>query len=184
LADLTKGAFAAVIDEVDDLAAAQVRRLVFCSGKVYFDLLKTRRKENIRDVALLRIEQLYPFPNEGYEAAIKRYPNVKDVVWCQEEPQNQGAWYQIRHRLQDLAGSRSVYYAGRAAAAAPATGLIRSHEAEQRHLVDTALNAVTAEQATRSSTRLTPPPGLAAAAGASTAERAATPISSAIRKTS
>ena len=121
LADLTKGAFAAVIDEVDDLLPAQVRRLVFCSGKVYFDLLKARRKENIRDVALLRIEQLYPFPNEGYEAAIKRYPNVKDVVWCQEEPQNQGAWYQIRHRL-DALSRREVLYAGRAPAGGAGDG--------------------------------------------------------------
>jgi 2-oxoglutarate dehydrogenase E1 component len=157
---------------------------VFCSGKVYFDLLKARRSAGQRNVALVRIEQLYPFPIEQYQAVLAYYARATDLVWCQEEPQNQGAWYQIRHRLQDLAGSRSVYYAGRAAAAAPATGLIRSHEAEQRHLVDTALNAVTAEQATRSSTRLTPPPGLAAAAGASSAERAATPISSAIRKTS
>jgi 2-oxoglutarate dehydrogenase E1 component len=100
-------------------------------------------------------------------------------VWCQEEPQNQGAWYQIRHRLQDLAGPRTVYYAGRAAAAAPATGLIRNHDSEQHHLVDTALNAVSATQASRSSTRLTPPPERAP-----TPERAAAPISAALRKSS
>src|SRR5256885_5760835 len=104
LEDLVRGSFARVIDESDDLAAAQVRRLVFCSGKVYFDLLKARRKDAIRDVALVRIEQLYPFPSDEYEAALNRYPNAREIVWCQEEPQNQGAWYQIRHRLQDVLG--------------------------------------------------------------------------------
>ena len=79
---------------------------MFCSGKVYFDLLKARRKEGLRDVALVRIEQLYPFPSEEYEAILNRYPNAREVVWCQEEPQNQGAWYQIRHRLQELALGR------------------------------------------------------------------------------
>ena len=150
LADLTKGSFATVIDEIDELPAAQVRRLVFCSGKVYWDLLKARRKENIRDVALLRIEQLYPFPNEGYEAAIKRYPNVRDVVWCQEEPQNQGAWYQIRHRL-DALSHKEVLYAGRAPASAPATGLAKIHETEQIRLIEAALHA--APVATLGSTR-------------------------------
>ena len=145
LADLTKGAFASVIDELDDLAPAQVRRLVFCSGKVYWDLLKARRAENIKDVALLRIEQLYPFPNEGYEAAIKRYPNVRDVVWCQEEPQNQGAWYQIRHRLDALA-RKDVLYAGRAPASAPATGLSKIHETEQKRLIEAALHATAQDE--------------------------------------
>ncbi len=80
----------------------------------------------------MRIEQLYPFPSEEYEAALARYPECARSVWCQEEPQNQGAWYQIRHRLQDLAGSVRCYYAGRAPAAAPATGLSKIHEVEQR----------------------------------------------------
>jgi 2-oxoglutarate dehydrogenase E1 component len=111
---------------------------------VYWDLLKARRKENIRDVALLRIEQLYPFPNEGYESAIKRYPNARDVVWCQEEPQNQGAWYQIRHRL-DALSRREVLYAGRAPASAPATGLAKIHETEQNRLIETALRAAAHE---------------------------------------
>jgi 2-oxoglutarate dehydrogenase E1 component len=145
LDDLTKGAFAAVIDEIDELAPAQVRRLVFCSGKVYWDLLKARRSENIKDVAVLRIEQLYPFPNEGYEAAIKRYPNVRDVVWCQEEPQNQGAWYQIRHRL-DALSRKEVLYAGRAPASAPATGLAKIHETEQKRLIEAALHATAQEE--------------------------------------
>jgi len=140
LSDLTRSGFAPVIDEADDLQAAQVRRLVFCSGKVYYDLLKARRRESLRDVALLRIEQLYPFPAEEFEAALKRYPNAREVVWCQEEPQNQGAWYQVRHRLESLS-RRDVLYAGRAAASAPATGIAKIHDSEQQRLVETALHA-------------------------------------------
>jgi len=153
LNDLTKGAFASVIDEIDDLAPAQVRRLVFCSGKVYWDLLKARRAENLKDVALLRIEQLYPFPNDGYETAIKRYPNIRDVVWCQEEPQNQGAWYQIRHRLDALA-RREVLYAGRAPASAPATGLSKIHETEQKRLIEAALHATAQDDSSSTTQRL------------------------------
>jgi 2-oxoglutarate dehydrogenase E1 component len=119
---------------------------VFCAGKVYFDLLKVRRREGIRDVALVRIEQLYPFPGEEYAAVLRDYPNAREVIWCQEEPQNQGAWYQIRHRLQEFAGARrEVLYAGRASAAAPATGLMKVHEAEQQGLVHAALHASVAE---------------------------------------
>jgi 2-oxoglutarate dehydrogenase E1 component len=155
LEDLTRGSFARVIDETDDLAPNQVRRLVFCSGKVYFDLLKARRKDAIRDVALVRIEQLYPFPTDEYEAVLHRYPNVADVVWCQEEPQNQGAWYQIRHRLQESWGRRSlVLYAGRAPAAAPATGIAKIHEAEQQALINAALHSTATEDSARETTRL------------------------------
>jgi 2-oxoglutarate dehydrogenase E1 component len=151
LEELTRGCFAPVIGEVDELSAREVRRIVFCSGKVYFDLLKARRKESIRDVALVRIEQLYPFPNEDYEAVLRKYAAAHEIVWCQEEPQNQGAWYQIRHRLQDAVGKREVLYAGRAPAAAPATGLSKMHEAEQHSLVQAALRATGSEDATRRS---------------------------------
>jgi 2-oxoglutarate dehydrogenase E1 component len=170
LDDLTHGSFARVIDETDDLPPAQVRRVVFCSGKVYFDLLKARRKDDIRDVALVRIEQLYPFPSEEYEAIINRYSAAREIVWCQEEPQNQGAWYQIRHRLQEILGvRRQVLYAGRAPAAAPATGISKIHEAEQHALIDAALKATTTEDSARETTRLTgsppaPPPAAPAAA--------------------
>jgi 2-oxoglutarate dehydrogenase E1 component len=171
LDDLTRGSFARIIDETDDLPPAQVRRLVFCSGKVYFDLLKARRKDAIRDVALVRIEQLYPFPSEEYEAILNRYGNAREIVWCQEEPQNQGAWYQIRHRLQELLGARrQVLYAGRAPAAAPATGISKIHEAEQHALINAALKATATEDSARETTRLTagapaptPAPAVAAA---------------------
>jgi 2-oxoglutarate dehydrogenase E1 component len=142
LQDFTRGSFCTVIPEIDDLPAEAVHRIVFCAGKVYFDLLKARRKEGGRDVALVRIEQLYPFPGEEYAAILRGYPNALEIVWCQEEPQNQGAWYQIRHRLQEFAGARrEVLYAGRASAAAPATGLVKVHESEQQGLVQAALHA-------------------------------------------
>jgi 2-oxoglutarate dehydrogenase E1 component len=169
LEELTRGAFARVIGEIDELPAAEVRRAVFCSGKVYFDLLRTRRKEGLRDVALVRIEQLYPFPTEEYQAVINRYPNLREVVWCQEEPQNQGAWYQIRHRLQELV-RRPVLYAGRAPAAAPATGIPRLHERQQQALVSAALHSTATEESARETTRLTPvAPGSSGAAAPSPA---------------
>ncbi|MEJ1961148.1 MAG: 2-oxoglutarate dehydrogenase E1 component [Gammaproteobacteria bacterium] len=156
LEDLTRSNFATVIGEQEDLPAAQIRRVVFCSGKVYYDLLKARRKENLKDVALVRIEQLYPFPNEEYEGVLKRYSNARELVWCQEEPQNQGAWYNIRHRLQEVSGGkREVLYAGRAPAAAPATGLSKLHETEQARLVEAALRASAVEEAPRETSRLT-----------------------------
>jgi 2-oxoglutarate dehydrogenase E1 component len=157
LEDLTRGSFARVIGETDELNAKDVRRVVFCSGKVYFDLLKARREEGRQDVALVRIEQLYPFPSDEYQAALARYPAAREIVWCQEEPQNQGAWYQIRHRLQELAsGRRDVLYAGRAPAAAPATGIGKIHTLEQQTLVAAALHATTTEESGRDTQRLKP----------------------------
>ena len=156
---------------------------MFCSGKVYFDLLKARRKEALRDVALVRIEQLYPFPSEEYQAVLNRYPNAREVVWCQEEPQNQGAWYQIRHRLQELlTGRRPVLYAGRAPAAAPATGIIKIHEVEQQTLVAAALHSTTTEESGRDTTRLTAI--VAPTAAAPTTAPTAAPPATQIRKRS
>ena len=150
LSDLSTGGFATVIDEAEDLEPTGVSRVVFCSGKVYFDLLKARRTSGQRDVALVRIEQLYPFPTQAYEAVLRRYPNAREFVWCQEEPQNQGAWYQIRHRLEGpLQRDRQILlYAGRGHAAAPATGLSKIHETEQRELVEAALRSPVREGAT------------------------------------
>ena len=120
MADLAEGQFQPLIDDVDGIDAAKVRRIVLSSGKVYYDLLERRRATKGLDVALVRIEELYPFPADGYQAILERYAAAREVVWCQEEPQNQGAWYQIRHRLQaPLDGARSLHYAGRQGAAAP-----------------------------------------------------------------
>ncbi len=134
---------------------ASVRRVVMCSGKVYFELLKARRATNNNEVALVRVEQLYPFPVAETEAALAKYPNAREVVWCQEEPQNQGAWYQIRHRLQTLVGKRELLYAGRPPAAAPATGISKLHELEQRGLIEAALSATHKEDGARETKRLT-----------------------------
>ncbi len=147
LADLTEGGFAPVIDEIDEIDPAQVQRVVFCSGKVYFDLLKARRSAGEKNVAIVRIEQLYPFPVQAYESVLGRYPQADEVVWCQEEPQNQGAWYHIRHRLEGSMQKerQTLLYAGRQHAAAPATGIGKIHETEQRELVDAALHATARE---------------------------------------
>jgi 2-oxoglutarate dehydrogenase E1 component len=141
LAALGTGGFEEVIDDTGRIDARKVRRVVFCSGKVYYDLLQARESNGIDDVALLRVEQIYPFPTDAYAAAVAKYGSARQVVWCQEEPQNQGAWYQIRHRLQEPLGSkRTIEYAGRAQAAAPAPGIYQLHERQQRELVAAALD--------------------------------------------
>jgi len=155
LEDLTRGGFRNVIDEVDDIAAAKVTRIVFCSGKVYFDLLDSRRADGINNVAVVRVEQLYPFPSEEYAAVLGKYPNAREIVWCQEEPQNQGGWYQIRHRLhKPLSKDHTLLYAGRAPAAAPATGIFQTHVEQQQELVDAALRSTSTEESLRYTTRL------------------------------
>jgi len=141
LEDLTQGQYQVVIDEIDDLKAARVKRVVLCSGKVYYDLLETRRAEGLEDVAIVRMEQLYPFPRDALTALMKRYPKAKDVVWCQEEPRNQGAWYQQRHHYKICIGDkRKLYYAGRNASASPAAGSFAEHAAQQQALVAQALS--------------------------------------------
>lgn len=155
LEELQQGSFRNLIDEVDEIDPKSVRRVVLSSGKVYFDLLKERRETGIKDIALVRLEQLYPFPVEEYEAIIKRYPKAKEIVWCQEEPQNQGAWYQIRHQLErPLGKTHELLYAGRSPAAAPATGIAKVHDAEQKALVGAALRAEVREEGARKTKRL------------------------------
>jgi 2-oxoglutarate dehydrogenase E1 component len=155
LEDLTRGSFRTVIGEIDDIQPSKVTRIVFCSGKVYFDLLDSRRSDGLHNIAIVRIEQLYPFPAEEYAAAIRKYPQAREIVWCQEEPQNQGAWYQIRHRLQEpLSSEQQLLYAGRAPAAAPATGILQMHLEQQQALVDAALRATSTETSLRQTTRL------------------------------
>lgn len=138
---LTQGAFRPLIGD-DIVSPEAARRLVFCSGKVYYDLAQMRRDEHIERVAIIRLEELYPFPVEGFAATIANYKNASEIVWCQEEPQNQGAWYQIRHRLQEPLGEKhQLYYAGRPGAAAPASGIHAVHTMQQQALVAAALAA-------------------------------------------
>ena len=140
LDELARGRFQAIIPEVDDLKTSKVERVVFCSGKVYYDLLEARRAANIDTVALVRVEQLYPFPRIEYEAQIAHYAYAREVVWCQEEPENQGAWYQIHHRLSaPLKPRHALVYAGRPPSASTAAGHHATHVSEQKALVDAAL---------------------------------------------
>ncbi|MCC2615486.1 2-oxoglutarate dehydrogenase E1 component [Aestuariibacter halophilus] len=141
LEELSEGVFHNVIDEIDDIDAAKVKRVVMCSGKVYYDLLDQRRKDERDDVAIIRIEQLYPFPHDEMAAIVQsKYKHVKDWVWCQEEPQNQGAWYCSQHHFwASIPEGGKLTYAGRAAAASPAVGYISVHNQQQKALVDDAL---------------------------------------------
>jgi 2-oxoglutarate dehydrogenase E1 component len=155
LDDLSNGYFREVIDEIDEIAPGDVQRVVFCSGKVYFDLLEQRRASEVRNVAIVRIEQLYPFPADEHARVLGRYANAREVVWCQEEPQNQGAWYQVRHRLQEpLKPNQQLLYSGRKPAAAPATGIAQMHATEQHGLVTAALTASIQEPSSHETQRL------------------------------
>lgn len=141
LEELAEGRFEAVIGEADDLNPADVKRVVLCSGKVYYDLLEQRRKNNQTDVAIIRIEQLYPFPHEDIHAILAPFSHVKDFVWCQEEPLNQGAWYCCQHNFRDaVPAGASLRYAGRPASASPAVGYTSVHQQQQQELVNDALN--------------------------------------------
>lgn len=140
ITELSSGRFELIIPEVGAIALKNTRRIVLCSGKVYFDLLEAREAHSIDDVALIRIEQLYPFPITEFAALIKQYERVEEIIWCQEEPLNQGAWYQIKHRLQEPLGEhQQIYYAGRPGAAAPASGIFKIHMQQQQALVEAAL---------------------------------------------
>jgi len=140
LEELSEGVFHNVIDEVDDLKVSDVERVVFCSGKVYYELLQERRAKELNNIAIVRMEQLYPFPHAEMETIVKRYSHVKDFVWCQEEPQNQGAWYCSQHHFrQAIPVGTYLEYAGRPASAAPACGSKSLHDIEQATLVADAL---------------------------------------------
>ena len=140
LDDLTKGRFQPIIPETEALDAKKVKRIVFCSGKLYFELVTAREKEGLKDVAIVRIEQLYPFPRAEYEAALAAYPKAKQVVWAQEEPENQGAWYQIKHRLAAYLGEQhELLYATRAGTSTTAVGYLKVHNKEQAEVVAAAL---------------------------------------------
>ncbi len=140
LEELAEGRFQNAIAEVDNIPPEGVQRVVLCSGKVYYDLLEARRKSDNKAVAIIRIEQLYPFPEEELREILRPYEHVQDFVWCQEEPKNQGAWYNCQHRMRRVIPS-SVYlnYVGRPASAAPAVGYMSLHLQQQKTLVEEAL---------------------------------------------
>ncbi|HCS82020.1 MAG TPA: 2-oxoglutarate dehydrogenase E1 component [Alteromonas macleodii] len=140
LEELAEGKFHNVIGEIDDIDPKNVKRVVMCSGKVYYDLLDQRRKNEQTDVAIIRLEQLYPFPQEECAKVVAQYSHVKDWVWCQEEPQNQGAWYCSQHHFwQAIPDGAKLTYAGRDASSSPAVGYVSVHNQQQKALVENAL---------------------------------------------
>jgi 2-oxoglutarate dehydrogenase E1 component len=142
LEELTGGEYRLVIDEIDDINKNDVTRLLMCTGKVYFDLLEARRKNEIRNIAIARIEQLFPFPQEQVKGIIDSYPNLKEVVWVQEEPKNQGSWYYMQSRgtmIGCLNEKHTFGYAGRFYSASPAVGYMSLHLSQQKQLVEDAL---------------------------------------------
>ncbi|TDF79312.1 2-oxoglutarate dehydrogenase E1 component [Pseudomonas sp. H9] len=142
LEELAEGSFQTVIPEIDTLDPKKVTRLVLCSGKVYYDLLEKRRAEGREDIAIVRIEQLYPFPEDDLVEILAPYTNLKDVVWCQEEPMNQGAWYSSQHHMRRILTRHNkelvLEYAGRDASAAPACGYASMHAEQQEKLLQDA----------------------------------------------
>jgi 2-oxoglutarate dehydrogenase E1 component len=135
LAEFAKGQFHTVIGEVEHIDPDSVKRVVCCSGKVYYDLVAERRERDIKGTAIIRIEQSIP-PHKTFVAEMKRYPNATQVVWCQEEPQNQGAWYQTRHYfVENMREDQKLLYAGRPSSASPAVGYYAKHQEQQKALV-------------------------------------------------
>jgi 2-oxoglutarate dehydrogenase E1 component len=137
LSQLAKGEFQTVIGETHAVDAKKIKRVIACSGKVYFDLVAARAERNADDVAIIRIEQIYPFPHKTFAGELKKYPNLAEVMWCQDEPQNQGPWFYVQHHLlENMSEGQKVGYSGRPASASPAVGYYAKHVERQKQLVD------------------------------------------------
>ena len=140
LSEFTRGSFQTVIPDSQERVggrADKVRRIVACSGKVYYDLARKREEKGVDDVAILRVEQLYPFPHKAFAAELKKYPGASELVWCQDEPQNQGAWFFVQHYiLENMMEGQKLAYSGRAASASPAVGYSHLHQEQQKALVE------------------------------------------------
>ena len=140
LEELADGRFQPVIPETDEIDAGSVRRVIFCSGKIYYDLRAARRERGVKDIAIVRLEQLYPFPHEEYTAQINKYTAANQVVWCQEEPGNQGAWHRIQHYLlRHMRPDQGLAYALRTSSASPAVGYHALHLEQLKAVIDAAL---------------------------------------------
>jgi len=140
LIEFTKGEFQTVIPEQDEsIDPKTIERVIVCSGKVYYDLVKQRSDNKLENSALVRIEQLYPFPHKAIASVIKTYPNLTELVWCQDEPQNQGAWFFVQHNLlENMSEGMRLGYAGRPASASPAVGYAHLHQSQQKALLTAA----------------------------------------------
>ena len=143
LSEFTKGGFQTVIPENKTLKADKVKRVLICSGKVYYDLVKKREELGADDTAILRAEQLYPFPHKAFATELKKYPNATELVWTQDEPQNQGAWFFVQHYIhENMIEGQRLGYSGRAASASPAVGYSHLHQEQQKALVDGAFGKI------------------------------------------
>ncbi len=144
LSELAKGSFHPVLSETDEaIDPKKVKRVVVCSGRVYYDLVAHRREAKLKDTAILRIEQLYPFAHKAFETEIKKYENATEVVWVQDEPQNQGPWFYIEHHLlEGLRPGMKLAYSGRPASASPAVGYYAKHYEQQKSLVEGAFGRI------------------------------------------
>ena len=140
LKDLSNGRFSSIIGEVDDkIQGASVKRVLVCSGKVYYDLVNGRRERGADNVAIVRVEQLYPFAHKTFESVLRKYPNATEVVWVQDEPQNQGPWFYVQHHLyENMFSGQKLGYSGRPASASPAVGYLAKHQEQQKALVEQA----------------------------------------------
>ena len=140
----SKGAFQTVIGEVDKaIDVKKVTRVLACSGKVYYELVNARRDRKMSNVAIIRVEQLYPFPHKAFAAEMKKFSSATEVVWVQDEPQNQGYWFQIQHNiLENMTAGQKLAYAGRPASASPAVGYLEKHTAQLKELVEVAFGKI------------------------------------------
>jgi 2-oxoglutarate dehydrogenase E1 component len=137
LAEFTKGSFQTIIPDQKSLKSDKVKRVIACSGKVYYDLAKKREEKGSDDVAIIRVEQLYPFPHKAFATELKKYPNATEVVWTQDEPQNQGAWFFVQHYIhENMLEGQKLGYSGRVASASPAVGYSHLHQEQQKALVE------------------------------------------------
>jgi len=143
ISEFTKGSFQTIIPENKALKADKVKRLVVCTGKVYYDLSKKREELGQDDTAIIRVEQLYPFPHKAFSTELKKYPNVTEIVWTQDEPQNQGAWFYVQHYIhENMLDGQKLAYSGRAASASPAAGYSHLHQDQQKALVEGAFGKI------------------------------------------
>jgi len=139
LAQLARGEFETVIGETEQVEAKKIKRLIACTGKVYYDLVNARLERGEEGVVIVRVEQMYPFPHKALAAELKKYPQLGEIMWCQDEPQNQGAWFYVQHHLlENMAEGQKLGYAGRPASASPAVGYYAKHNEQQKALIDAA----------------------------------------------
>ncbi|AMA64897.1 2-oxoglutarate dehydrogenase E1 component [Candidatus Arsenophonus lipoptenae] len=140
LEELANSKFLPVINELDLIKSENTKRVILCSGKIYYDLIEHRRKNKQNDIVIIRIEQLYPFPSKELEKILKPYVHVQDFIWCQEEPMNQGAWHYSKQNIKDILSKNSLLsYVGRPASSSPAVGYISMHQEQQKTLIEGAL---------------------------------------------